>query len=67
MELFTLLSYLGGSLSPKKAEEIDEWLKEDPDGSRAALYRDAHDIYDTVVMLSPKESPDKVETKTNEL
>ena len=50
MDLNILLRYLGGESTAKETVQIDRWLSDDPDGSHAALYKEAHAIYDALIM-----------------
>lgn len=50
MDLPRILRYLDGSSPAGEARKVERWLQDDADGSNARLYRDAHDIYDTLVL-----------------
>ena len=46
MDLSRILLYLDGKCSAAEVRRVERWLQGDTDGSRARLYREAHDIYD---------------------
>ena len=50
MDLYKLIRYLDGDYTAMEDAELKQWLSNDPDGSHAALYRDAHTIYDALLM-----------------
>ena len=56
MDLTLLLRYLSGNSSRKEEKQLERWLMEDTDGSRAELYRDAHDIHDAMVLFPQSNS-----------
>ena len=63
MDLSRILRYLDGNSPAGEARKLERWLQDDVDGSRARLYREAHDIHDATLLctqtrpiLSPKAS-----------
>ena len=50
MDLYGLIRYLNGNSSAKESAEVERWMKNDTDGSRLALYKDARAIYEATLM-----------------
>ena len=62
METLKLIRYFRGSASEQEVQEILEWLDKDTDGSALAEYKDAHRLYNGV-MLYGQESDTVVPQK----
>ena len=52
METLELIRYLRGSATEQEVQEILEWLESDTDGSILAEYKEAHRLYNGVVIHS---------------
>lgn len=61
MEINTLalLRYFEGKSTPQEEAEIDKWLANDPDGSKAKKFKDARFIFEGMVLYGPEVSTDK--------
>ena len=63
METLELIRYLRGSASEQEVQEILEWLECDTDGSALTEYKDAHRLYNGIVIYGPdsnrREAPEK--------
>ena len=59
MDAYDLLKYLKGASTPKEEADIRHWLAEDPDGSRRALYREMHNVFNgmTLSLSEAREAP----------
>ena len=45
MDTYKLMKYFRCATTPEEDAEVDRWLEDDPDGSHAKAYRDAHLIF----------------------
>lgn len=54
MDTYLLIKYLKCSTTPEEEAEVQRWLADDPDGSHAKQYSDAHFLYEGVVLHSRK-------------
>lgn len=52
METYLLIKYLKCSTTPDEEAMVKEWLANDPDGSHAKQYSDAHFLYEGMVIHS---------------
>ncbi len=52
MDLSRILRYLDGNSPAGEARKLERWLQDDVDGSRARLYREAHDIHDATLLCT---------------
>lgn len=64
MDIFRIFRYFGGNSPSRDKGEIEKWLQEDRDGSRASLYRDVHDIYDAMI-LHPQDRSHAAQKSSN--
>lgn len=54
MDTYLLIKYLKCSTTPEEEAEVRRWLADDPDGSHAKQYSDAHFLYEGIVLHSRK-------------
>lgn len=54
MDTSLLLKYLECHVSPEEERAVREWLANDPDGSRAKKYKDAHFIFEGMTIHADK-------------
>lgn len=54
MDTSLLLKYLECHVSPEEEQAVREWLANDPDGSRAKKYKDAHFIFEGMTIHADK-------------
>lgn len=54
MDTSLLLKYLECHVSPEEERAVREWLANDPDGSRAKKYKDAHFIFEGMTVHAEK-------------
>ena len=50
METYLLIKYLKCSTTPEEEARVKEWLGDDPDGSHAKQYSDAHFLYEGMII-----------------
>lgn len=50
METYLLIKYLKCSTTPEEEALVKEWLADDPDGSHAKQYSDAHFLYEGMII-----------------
>ena len=50
METYLLIKYLKCSTTPEEEARVKEWLADDPDGSHAKQYSDAHFLYEGMII-----------------
>ncbi|MGM9742386.1 MAG: FecR family protein [Candidatus Cryptobacteroides sp.] len=55
MDIYLLIRYFACQVSPQEETIVREWLLADTDGSRARLYREAHLMYEGMVLYSGEE------------
>ena len=60
MEKSKLLRYFAGEASDKEMNEIEQWLRDDPDNSRQEAYEDAHRIFNGMVLYSDRTAQGRV-------
>jgi len=63
VETLELIRYLRGSASEQEVQKILEWLESDTDGSALAEYKDAHNLYNGIVLYG--HDPDTAEAGTS--
>lgn len=56
MDIYLLIRYFACQVSPQEETIVREWLLADTDGSRAHLYREAHLMYEGMVLYSGESS-----------
>lgn len=54
MDTSLLLKYLECHVSPEEERAVREWLANDPDGSHAKKYKDAHFIFEGMTIHAEK-------------
>lgn len=54
METSLLLKYLSLKTSEKETKEVRDWLANDPDGTHAELYEEAHGIFEGLTLYGEK-------------
>ena len=52
MDIYLLIRYFACQVSPQEESIVREWLLADTDGSRVRLYREAHLMYEGMVLYS---------------
>lgn len=50
MDTYLLIKYLKCSTTPEEEAQIHAWLADDPDGSHAKQYSDAHFMYEGMLL-----------------
>lgn len=50
METYLLIKYLKCSVTQEEEKKVKEWLADDPDGSHAKQYSDAHFLYEGMLL-----------------
>lgn len=54
MDTYKLMKYFRCATTPEEDAEVDRWLEDDPDGSHAKAYRDAHLIFTGITVHGKK-------------
>ncbi len=52
MDTYLLIKYLKCAATPEEENAVRSWLADDPDGSHARQYADAHFLYEGMVVHS---------------
>ena len=56
MDTFLLIKYFKCATSPEEEKQVIAWLVDDPDGSHARQYEDAHTLYNGMILHSTKDA-----------
>lgn len=59
MNINDLLKYIAGASTPEEESLTRDWLADDPDGSHARLYREAHFLYEGMTLYGGTENADR--------
>ena len=55
MDTYLLIKYLKCATTPEEEARVRAWLADDPDGSHAKQYSDAHFLYEGMLIHGPQD------------
>ena len=55
MDTYLLIRYFKCAVTPEEEQEVQQWLADDPDGSRAREFNDVHTLYIGMVLYGESE------------